>query len=132
MTHTHHTEKTIFKGASAIPLMIAFLVGLGIWFIPTPADVNPKSFQLLAVFAGLIVGLIGKALSMGGISFLALTILILTHTLTIKEAFSGFSNPIIWLVVAAFLISRSFIKTRLGMRLAYVFVALLGKKTLGL
>ena len=124
--------KTVFKGANLLPLFIAISFSLCIWFAPLPAGIEAKAWKLLAVFAGLIVGLIGKALPMGGMSFLALTTLIVTHTLTLKEAFSGFSNPIIWLVVAAFLISKSFIKTKLGMRLAYLFVALLGKKTLGL
>lgn len=132
MSHPPAAAKVFFKGANPIPLLIAFAVGACIWFAPLPAGIEPKAWQLLAVFAALIVGLIGKALPMGGISFLALTVLIVTHTLSMKEAFSGFSQPIIWLVVAAFLISKSFIKTKLGMRLAYLFVALLGKKTLGL
>ncbi len=124
--------KVIFKGANLIPSLIALAVGACIWFAPLPTGVEPKAWQLLSVFAALIVGLIGKALPMGGVSFVALTVLIVTHTLTMKEAFSGFSHPIIWLVVAAFLISKSFIKTKMGMRLAYLFVALLGKKTIGL
>lgn len=131
MSHVH-SAKVVFKGANLIPLLIAFAVGAAIWFSPIPTGIEPKAWQLLAVFVGLIVGLIGKALPMGGISFLALTVLLITHTLTMKEAFSGFSHPIIWLVVAAFLISKSFIKTKMGMRLAYLFVALLGKKTIGL
>lgn len=131
MSHPAAT-KIVFKGANLVPLLISFAVGACIWFAPLPTGVEPKAWQLLAVFAALIVGLIGKALPMGGISFLALTVLIVTHTLTMKEAFSGFSHPIIWLVVAAFLISKSFIKTKMGMRLAYIFVALLGKKTIGL
>lgn len=125
-------EKIYYKGANIIPFAMSVAVAICIWFAPLPSGVQPKAWQLLAIFAALIVGLIGKALPMGAISFLALTTLIVTKTLTMKEAFSGFSHPIIWLVVAAFLISKSFIKTRLGMRLAYVFVALLGKKTLGL
>ena len=132
MSHPPPSAKVVYKGANLIPLLIAIAVGACIWFAPLPAGIKPQAWQLLAVFAGLIVGLIGKALPMGGMSFLALTLLLITHTLTMKEAFSGFSHPIIWLVVAAFLISKSFIKTKLGMRLAYLFVALLGKKTIGL
>jgi DASS family divalent anion:Na+ symporter len=132
MTQTTQAKKVVYKGANIIPLTIAICAGLIVWLIPTPANLEPRAWQLLAVFVGLIIGLIGKALPMGAMSFLALTFLVTSHTLTIKEAFSGFSNPIVWLVVAAFLLSRSFIKTGLGMRLAYHMVALLGKKTLGL
>lgn len=132
MSHSQQIHKPVFKGVNIVPLAFAIAVGALIMLIPVPAELAPKAWRLFAVFAGLIVALIGKALPMGGVSFLALTILITTHTLTLKEAFSGFSHPTIWLVVAAFLLSRSFIKTGLGMRLAYHFVAFFGKKTLGL
>jgi DASS family divalent anion:Na+ symporter len=132
MTKHPIPHKPFFKGANFIPLSIALVAGFAVWLMPMPAGLDPKAWNLLAVFVALIVGLIGKAMPMGALSFLALTVLIVTKTLTLKEAFSGFSHPIIWLVVAAFLLSRSFIKTGLGMRLAYHFVALLGKKTLGL
>lgn len=131
MSHVE-PKKSVYVGANIVPLLIAFAVGILIWLIPVPVGVEPRAWQLLAIFAGLIVGLIGKALPMGGISFVVLTLLILTNTLTMKEAFSGFSNPIIWLVVSAFLISKSFIKTGLGMRIAYHFVSMFGKKTLSL
>jgi DASS family divalent anion:Na+ symporter len=39
---------------------------------------------------------------------------------------------VIWLIVAAFFISRGFIKTGLGARIAYLFMSVLGKKSLGL
>lgn len=132
MSSVLQAHKPIFKGANLMPMLFSLGLGTVIWFLPIPTGIEPKAWQLLAVFVGLLAGIIGKALPMGGISFLALTTLIVTHTLTMKEAFSGFSHPIIWLVVAAFLLSRSFIKTGLGMRIAYHLVALLGKKTLGL
>lgn len=132
MPHTGKQDRVIFKGANIVPTLFWIIITLVIWFLPVPEGVEEEAWHLLAVFVGLIVGLIGKALPMGGVSFVALTILILTKTLTMKQAFSGFSHPIIWLVVAAFLLSKSFIKTGLGMRIAYLFVALLGKKTLGL
>lgn len=132
MPHTQKTPHVVFKGANLLPTLLALLVGIAIWLVPAPTGVDLRAWQLFAVFAGLIVGLIGKALPMGGVSFVALTILVCTKTLSIKEAFSGFSHPVVWLIVAAFLISRSIIKTGLGMRVAYLFVALLGKKTLGL
>jgi DASS family divalent anion:Na+ symporter len=56
----------------------------------------------------------------------------LTGTLGLGDALSGFGNTVIWLVGAAFFISRAVIKTGLGARIAYYFMKLLGKKTLGL
>lgn len=69
---------------------------------------------------------------MGSMAILALTVITVTNTLTLQEALSGFQNSTIWLIVIAFFISRGFIKTGLGTRVAYLFVRLFGKKTLGL
>lgn len=132
MQHVLNVHKKIFKGANLLPLLISVAVGALIWLIPVPIGVDPKAWHLLAVFIALIVGIIGKAMPIGAISFLALTVLIVTQTLTTKEAFSGFSHPTIWLVVAAFLLSRSFIKTGLGMRIAYRLILVFGRKSLGL
>jgi DASS family divalent anion:Na+ symporter len=57
---------------------------------------------------------------------------VLTGTLAIGDALSGFADATIWLIVLAFFIARGFIKTGLGSRIAYLFVALLGRRTLGL
>jgi len=131
MSHVQ-PQKAVYIAANTVPFLIACACGLFVWLLPVPTGIEPRAWHLLAVFTGLIVGLVGKALPMGGMSFFALTVLIATDTLKMQEAFSGFSHPIIWLVVSAFLISKSFIKTGLGMRIAYHFVSLLGKKTLGL
>jgi DASS family divalent anion:Na+ symporter len=55
-----------------------------------------------------------------------------THVLDAKQAFSGFGYPVIWLIVLVFFIARGFIKTRLGERIAYLFVSILGRKPLGM
>ncbi|MCG0057169.1 anion permease, partial [Escherichia coli] len=73
-----------------------------------------------------------KPLPLGSVAILSLTIIVLTNTLTLEQSLSGFQNTTIWLIVIAFLISRGFIKTGLGTRVAYIFVRLFGKKTLGL
>ena len=90
------------------------------------------AWHLLAIFVATIVGIISKPLPMGAIAIIGLTATALTGTLTINEALSGFSNTTIWLIELAFFISRGFIKTGLGARIAYTFMRLLGKKTLGL
>jgi len=45
---------------------------------------------------------------------------------------SSFSSNIVWLIISAFLLARGFIKTGLGARIAYYFVSILGKNTIGL
>jgi DASS family divalent anion:Na+ symporter len=103
-----------------------------IWFFPVPQGVEDKAWHLLAIFVATIVGIIARPLSMGAIAMIGIIATVLTGTLSIDDALSGFSNRVIWLIVTAFFISRGFIKTGLGERIAYIFIALLGKKSLGL
>jgi DASS family divalent anion:Na+ symporter len=50
----------------------------------------------------------------------------------IEKALSGYADKFVWLVLAAFFISRAMIKTGLGHRIALILVRLIGRKTLGL
>jgi di/tricarboxylate transporter len=50
----------------------------------------------------------------------------------ITDALSSFANPLIWLIVVAVLISRGLKKTGLGNRIGLLFIALMGKRTIGI
>jgi divalent anion:Na+ symporter, DASS family len=115
-----------------VVLLAVFLLGVVLWLIPPPSGVQPTAWHLLAIFVATIVGIITKPLPMGAIALFGIAVTALTGTLTIDQALSGFGNSTIWLIVVAFFISRGFIKTGLGSRIAYLFMAALGKKTLGL
>lgn len=119
-------------GNNWIWLIVSIAVGVVIWFIPEPEGVDPAAWHLLAIFVATIVGIISKPLPMGAVAIIGVTATALTGTLTINEALSGFANRTIWLIVLAFFISRGFIKTGLGARIAYLFMRLLGNRTLGL
>ena len=74
-----------------------------------------------------------KFLPIPAIALLGLYCCTITKTLDLaKESLQGFASSIVWLVAFVFFIARGFIKTKLGYRIAYSFVALLGKYTLGL
>jgi DASS family divalent anion:Na+ symporter len=107
----------------------AFVV---LWLIPVPEGVNPKAWHLLAIFVATIVGFMTKPYSMPVLAITAIAVAGLTKTLSTSEVLSGFSDSTIWLICTAFFISRSFLKTGLGDRIAYLFIALAGKTTLGL
>jgi divalent anion:Na+ symporter, DASS family len=115
-----------------VPFLITIAVGILIWFIPEPSGVDPKAWHLLAIFVATIIGFILKPLPMGSLAILSLAVVAVTGVLTIDQTLSGFANTTIWLIVIAFFISRGFIKTGLGTRIAYLFVKRFGKKTLGL
>ena len=119
-------------GVKWLPLVILAIIGGGLWLLPPPQGMELLAWHMLVIFVVTILGIIIKALPMGSMSMVALTILVATQTLTIKEALSGFSSSVIWLIVLAFFIAKSFVKTGLGIRIAYLFVEVLGKRSLGL
>jgi DASS family divalent anion:Na+ symporter len=112
--------------------LIPLVIGAIIWFLPAPAGVEQNAWHLLAIFVATIVGIIAKPLPMGAVAMIGIVMTAATKTLSAGDALSGFANTTIWLIVIAFFISRGFIKTGLGARIAYLFMAVLGKKTLGL
>jgi len=91
-----------------------------------------KGLHLFAIFVTTILGIILKPLPMGAVAMIGIAVTALSGTLSIADSMSGFSDVVIWLIVLAFFISRGFIKTGLGARIAYNFMALLGRRTLGL
>ena len=112
--------------------LIILAVGCGIWFTPVPTGVDPNAWHLLAIFVATVLGLILEPIPMGAVAVCGMTATAITGTLSIKEAMTGFSNSTIWLIVMAFFISRAFIKSGLGARIGYIFMKLMGKRTLTL
>ncbi|MBI3901014.1 MAG: DASS family sodium-coupled anion symporter [Chlamydiia bacterium] len=108
------------------------LIGIAIWFSPTPDGVMNDAWHLFAIFIATILGVILKPFPMGVIAFFGLTATVLFHVLTFEQACSGFSNDVVWLVVFAFFIARGFIKSGLGDRIAYRIMSLIGKNSIGL
>ncbi|KAF7805403.1 dicarboxylate transporter 1, chloroplastic [Senna tora] len=121
-----------WKGAAIKPLLASIATGVLVWFAPLPAGVSKNAWQLLAIFLGTIVGIISQPLPLGAVALLGLGVSVLTKTLTFAAAFSGFGDPIPWLICLAFFFARGFIKTGLGNRIAYQFVSLFGSSSLGL
>ena len=126
------TESAMFK-----TLICLALGAIVLFLIPQPEFLqeharSETNWRLLAIFVATLAALILAPLPMGAVAIIAIATVALTKTTTIGVALSGFSNTVIWLIVSAFLLSRGFIKTGLGERIAYLFMSKLGKKTLGL
>lgn len=105
---------------------------VAIWFIPPPAGLTTQAWHLSFIFLSTLIAIIANVLPMGALCILAIAACTLTQTLSLKQALSGFSSHIIWLILIAFVLARGFIKTGLGSRIAYYFVLNMGKNTLGL
>jgi divalent anion:Na+ symporter, DASS family len=121
-----------FEFSYLLRWLIPLAIGAIIWFLPPPEGVEQNAWQLFAIFVATIAGIIAKPLPMGAVAMIGIMMTAATNTLGIGPALSGFGNSVIWLIVVAFFISRGFIKTGLGARIAYLFMAVLGKKSLGL
>ena len=111
---------------------LPILIGVSIWFSPSPAGLTEQAWHLFAIFLAATMAFVAAPTSMGLIAFATIIILALTKTLTLQEALSGFSNDMIWLIVSAFLISRGFVKTQLGKRIAFRIIERFGKSPLRL
>ena len=104
----------------------------GILLIPVPSGITPQSWRLLAIFAATITGSIVRPIPGAAIVLLGITALPIFKVLTINEALTGYADPVVWLVLAAFFISRGMIKTGLGRRIAFLFIKAIGRHSLGL
>ena len=125
-------------GFKPIPAAVALVLTLLIWFvIPVPQGVSPDAWHLLALFVGIIAGIIGKAMPIGAMAILGITLVALTGVTNektadaTKDALSSLNNSLIWMIGIAIIISRGLLKTGLGMRIGYLLISLFGKRTLG-
>lgn len=105
--------------------------GVAIWLLPH-AGFAPRSWGLLCLFGATICALITRPLAAGAVVLIAVTSATLLGLITIQEALAGYANVTVWLIVAAFLFSRGLVQSRLGERIAYTIVRLIGGSPLRL
>lgn len=111
---------------------VVIIVGAVIWLLPIPEGVKPAAWHLLAIFTATILAFILQPLPIGAIAFLSLSFTALSGVLKIGEVLSGFSQTVVWLIVAAFLFSRGFVKTGVGRRIAFQLIKYFGDSSLKL
>jgi len=112
--------------------LFVMLFGLLIWMTPVPNGLEPQAWHLFAIFISTILAVILKALPIFTSSIIALSVTILSGTLTPDEAYSGFGQGFILLIVIVFLIARGVTKSGLGKRVAFLIIKKFGKSSLGL
>jgi DASS family divalent anion:Na+ symporter len=97
-----------------------------------PDGITAQNWRLLAIFLATIVGSIVRPVPPGAVIFLGICAIAVTGTMTPFDALRGYADPIVWLVLCAFMLSRGVAKTGLGRRIAYHFIRFLGQRSLGL
>lgn len=130
---------------------LTILSGVVIYLLPTPAGISNQSWRLLAIFLATIVGSIVRPVPGGAMVLIGIAVIALTRsmplsetvtstvtdpkaleTLRLKATLGGYADPVVWLVLAAFFMSRGMIKTGLGRRIALLFIRAFGHRSLGL
>jgi len=108
----------------AVYLLIAYL-----W--PPPTGIKPADWRLFAVFVTTVTGLILQPIPGGAVVLIGVTASAVVGGLSIKSALEGYSDATVWLVMAAFFLSRSLLNTGLARRIALLFVRAFGHTSLG-
>src|SRR5689334_19418688 len=129
---THGAVEVLSRRDVVVRWGIVIITVAGILLAPVPDGITPKSWRLLAIFLGTIVGSIVRPVPAGAMVFLGVAAVALTGTLTPAQALGGYADPIVWLVLCAFFISRGVVKTGLGRRIALVFIRAIGHRSIGL
>ena len=86
---------------------------------------------MTGIFLATVGGSIIQPIPGGALVLMAITLSAVMGGLTIQQALAGYSDPTVWLVMAAFFISRSLINTGLARRIALFFIRLFGRSSLG-
>lgn len=121
-----------FMQKTWVKWLIVLGCGVLIALLPRPEGVTRESWTLLAIFVATIIGSIVQPLTGSAMVLLGVIATAVFGALKIETALLGYADKFVWLVLAAFFLSRAMIKTELGHRIALIFVRLIGRKTIGL
>ncbi len=109
-----------------------FAIAIGIWFTPVPAGLTAPAWHLFAVFVAAIACVLLGSFPLLTASMIAVGAVVLTGTITPAQAFSGFANNSVLLVVVAFIVAQAVVKSGLGRRISLLMVSRFGGSPLGL
>jgi len=109
---------------------LAILIGLWVW--PVPEGLTRPAWHLFALFAAAIGAVVSGALPILTASIFGAATAVLSGVISPAQAWAGFSNGTILLIVVAFLVARAVVTSGLGERIGHAVVRLFGRSTLGL
>jgi DASS family divalent anion:Na+ symporter len=115
-------------------LQLGFCVGLTVvlLLIPAPAGLPLVAWQILALYLGVMAGLMVRPFPEPVIFLLAIGFagVVLSASkedqVTLGNLLSGYADPTAWLVFSAFFIGTAFAITGLGKRIAYQLIRAMG------
>jgi DASS family divalent anion:Na+ symporter len=107
-------------------------VAVVLWFTPPPDGLTLQAWRLFAIFAAALIAVVIEAFPILTASVFAVAAAVLTGLLQPADAYAGFGNATILLIVVAFLIADAVVKCGLGARGGHWIVSRFGQSTLGL
>jgi L-tartrate/succinate antiporter len=131
-TPTRTRQSTLFR------TLAPFVIGGAVLLTPTPEGLTANAWHFFALFLATITGVIFEPIpgaAIGLLGVLTAAVLGLVRPVPAPAtawALSGFSNPTVWLVFAAYMFACGYSKTGLGKRIALHLIRVMGNRTLGL
>ncbi|AJJ09674.1 citrate carrier [Yersinia rohdei] len=136
------SQEKLWKALAPFVVLVVLLL------IPTPEGMPPQAWRYFAIFVAMIVGMILEPIPATAISFIAVTICVLSSDWvlfsaaevadasfngskeSLKWGLAGFSSTTVWLVFGVFIFALGYEATGLGRRIALFMVKFMGKSTL--
>lgn len=103
-----------------------------LWFMPVPDGLKPEAWQLFSVFLGTILAFVLQPLPSSAVILISMMFAVTANLVKLSDVLASWANSTIWLVFAAFLFAKGFIKTGLGRRIALTLTKAFGDSTLKL
>ena len=131
-TPTRTRQSTLFR------TLAPFVIGGAVLLTSTPEGLTANAWHFFALFLATITGVIFEPIpgaAIGLLGVLTAAVLGLVRPVPAPAtawALSGFSNPTVWLVFAAYMFACGYSKTGLGKRIALHLIRMMGNRTLGL
>jgi L-tartrate/succinate antiporter len=119
---------------AALPLALGAAIALS----PSPNGLSPSAWLYFALFVTVIAGVITEPLAPAALGLAGVTVAAAFGLVrdspgqSAQWALSGFGNPAVWLIFAAYMLTLGYAVTGLGRRIALLLVRAMGHRTLGL
>ena len=101
-------------------------------YIYLPNELSYQAWSLSVIFLITLILAITKTFETGVVAFIALSLTLVTGTLSIDQCLSKFNHHVSWLILMAFFISRGIIASGLAKRIAYFLAYFIGSTPLKL
>lgn len=113
-----------------IKMALIALVMVVLWNIPAPAGLEADTWHIVALYLGLLVGLVTKPFPEPVVTLIIVGIMAMFMDTNIL--LKGYGNNMAWFIAMVTIVCTAFVKTGLGKRIAYNLLLRAGKSTLGL